>query len=132
MIKDKEIEELFSSAIMGFDDNSIFTSELSRKLDKVEHLKRIQDEQKRGYRTDVILAFVSGVTGVLAALALLPLLPADIQIVNRILTADFNLAFPADSKLLSMLFIIAFSYALIFSIHSIRKSMRASRDVNTL
>lgn len=124
MIKDKEIEDLFSSAITEFDDNSIFTSELSRKLDKVEHLKRIQDEQKRGYRTDVILAFVSGVTGVLAALALLPLLPADIQIVNRILTADFNLAFLDDSKLLSMLFIIAFSYALIFSIHSIRQSIR--------
>lgn len=124
MIQDKEIEDLFSSAITEFDDNSIFTSELSRKLDKMEHLKRIQDEQKRGYRTDVILAFVSGVTGVLAALALLPLLPADIQIVHRILTADFNLTFPADSKLLSMLFVIAFSYALIFSIHSIRQSIR--------
>ena len=57
MIQEKEIEELFSSAITEFDDNSIFTSKLSRKLDKVEHLKRIQDEQKRGYRTDVILAF---------------------------------------------------------------------------
>lgn len=132
MIQDKEIKELFSSAITEFDDNSIFTLELSRKLDKVEYLKHIRDEQIRGYKTDAILAFVSGVTGVLAALALLPLLPVDIQIISRILTADFHLAFSADSKLLSMLFVIAFSYALNFSIHSIRQSMRESRDVNTL
>ena len=45
MTKDKELEALFASAITEFNDNDIFIDKLSSRLDKVEFLKRIQQEQ---------------------------------------------------------------------------------------
>ena len=46
MTKDKELENLFATAIQEFNDNDLFTADLSSKLDKVEILKHIQQEQK--------------------------------------------------------------------------------------
>ena len=59
MTKDKELENLFATAIQEFNDNDLFTAELSSKLDKVEILKHIQQEQKRRSNTR-LLAFFAG------------------------------------------------------------------------
>lgn len=70
MTKDKELEALFASAITEFNDNDIFIDKLSSRLDKVEFLKRIQQEQKRSCRRYLVVAFVAGVLSSLMILGL--------------------------------------------------------------
>ena len=75
MTKDKELENLFATAIQEFNDNDLFTAELSSKLDKVEILKHIQQEQKRRSYTRNLtslsdIAFFSHKVKVLSSLIL--------------------------------------------------------------
>lgn len=79
MTKDKELENLFATAIQEFNDNDLFTADLSSKLDKVEILKHIQQEQKRRSNTRLLVAFFAGALSVIVALLLLPMLPTDME-----------------------------------------------------
>jgi len=127
MTQDKELETLFSAAITEFSDNDQFLDQLSAQLDKVEYLKRVQQEQKRRYRMNLVLAFASGAVGMLAALLLLPLLPSDMQIIESIVHLGNNISFPGNSKFLSTLMIVSLSYGLVFSINSFRRDIREYR-----
>lgn len=121
MTKDKELEKLFSSAITEFPDNDRFMNQLSAQLDKVEYLKRIQQEQKRRLRRNLVLAFASGALAMLAVLLLLPILPSDVQIIESIINTGSNFNLPGKAKVLSTLMIVALSHGLVFSISSTRK-----------
>lgn len=121
MTKDKELEKLFSSAITEFPDNDRFMNQLSAQLDKVEYLKRIQQEQKRRLRRNLVLAFVSGALAMLAVLLLLPILPSDVQIIESIINTGSSFNLPGKAKVLSTLMIVALSHGLVFSISSTRK-----------
>ena len=127
MTQDKKLETLFSAAITEFPDNDQFLDQLSAQLDKVEYLKRVQQEQKRRYRMNLVLAFVSGALGMLAALLLLPLLPSDMQIIESIVHLGLNISFPGNAKVLSTLMIVSLSYGLVFSINSFRRDIREYR-----
>lgn len=127
MTQDKELETLFSAAITEFPDNDQFQDQLSAQLDKVEYLKRVQQEQKRRYRINLVLAFASGAVGMLAALLLLPLLPSDMQIIESIVHLGHNITFPGNAKVLSTLMIVSLSYGLVFSINSFRRDIREYR-----
>lgn len=127
MTQDKELEKLFSTAITEFPDNDRFLEQLSAQLDKVEYLKRVQQEQNRRYRMNLLLAFASGAFGMLAALLLLPLLPSDLQIIESIIHLGSNFAFPGNAKVLSTLMIVALSYGLVFSINSFRRDIKEYR-----
>ena len=127
MTQDKELETLFSAAITEFPDNDQFLEQLSAQLDKVEYLKRVQQEQKRRYRMNLVLAFASGVLGMLAALLLLPLLPSDMQIIESIVHLGSHFNFPGNFKVLSTLMIVAISYGLVFSINSFSRDIREYR-----
>ena len=127
MTQDKELETLFSAAITEFPDNDQFLDLLSAQLDKVEYLKRVQQEQKRRYRINLVLAFASGAVGMLAALLLLPLLPSDMQIIESIVHLGRNITFPGNAKVLSTLMIVSLSYGLVFSINSFRRDIREYR-----
>ena len=127
MTQDKELETLFSAAITEFPDNDQFLDQLSAQLDKVEYLKRVQQEQKRRYRINLVLAFASGAVGMLAALLLLPLLPSDMQIIESIVHLGHNITFPGNAKVLSTLMIVSLSYGLVFSINSFRRDIRVYR-----
>ena len=127
MTQDKELETLFSAAITEFPDNDQFLDQLSAQLDKVEYLKRVQQEQKRRYRINLVLAFASGAVGMLAALLLLPLLPSDMQIIESIVHLGHNITFPGNAKVLSTLMIVSLSYGLVFSINSFRRDIRKYR-----
>lgn len=122
MIQDNALREMFASAVTEFDDNEIFIGELSRRLEKVEYLKRLQKEQKERYRANFVLAFASGALGMLAALFLLPLLPTDMQIIRSVLQTGLPIELPGNAKVLSTIFIIALSYWVLFSIRSIRRT----------
>lgn len=121
MTKDTELEKLFSSAITEFPDNDRFMNQLSAQLDKVEYLKRIQQEQKRRLRRNLVLAFASGALAMLAVLLLLPILPSDVQIIESIINTGSNFNLPGKAKVLSTLMIVALSHGLVFSISSTRK-----------
>ena len=127
MTQDKELETLFSAAITEFPDNDQLLDQLSAQLDKVEYLKRVQQEQKRRYRINLVLAFASGAVGMLAALLLLPLLPSDMQIIESIVHLGHNITFPGNAKVLSTLMIVSLSYGLVFSINSFRRDIRVYR-----
>ena len=127
MTQDKELETLFSAAITEFPDNDQFLDQLSAQLDKVEYLKRVQQEQNRRYRINLVLAFASGAVGMLAALLLLPLLPSDMQIIESIVHLGHNITFPGNAKVLSTLMIVSLSYGLVFSINSFRRDIREYR-----
>ena len=127
MTQDKELETLFSAAITEFPDNDQFLDQLSAQLDKVEYLKRVQQEQKRRYRINLVLAFASGAVGMLAAFLLLPLLPSDMQIIESIVHLGHNITFPGNAKVLSTLMIVSLSYGLVFSINSFRRDIREYR-----
>lgn len=127
MTQDKELETLFSAAITEFPDNDQFLDQLSAQLDKVEYLKRVQQEQKRRYRINLVLAFASGAVGMLAALLFLPLLPSDMQIIESIVHLGHNITFPGNAKVLSTLMIVSLSYGLVFSINSFRRDIREYR-----
>lgn len=127
MTQDKEIEILFSAAITEFSDNDSFMEQVSAQLGKVEHLKRIQQEQKRRYKMNLVLAFTSGAMGMLAALILFPLLPSDMQIMESIAHVGRYISFPGNSKVLSTLIVVALSYGIVFSINSFRRDIREYR-----
>ena len=127
MTQDKELETLFSAAITEFPDNDHFLEQLSAQLDKVEYLKRVQQEQKRRYKMNLMLAFISGAVGMLVALLLLPLLPSDMQIIESIIHLGHDIALPGNAKVLSTLMIVALSYGLIFSINSFSRDIREYR-----
>ena len=127
MKQDQELETLFSAAITEFQDNDRFLNDLSAQLDKVEYLKRVQQEQRRCCRKDLALAFVSGVMGMFAALLLLPLLPSDMQIIESFVHLRCDFTFPGSTKVLSTLMTVALSYGLVFSINSLSRDIREFR-----
>ena len=127
MTKDKELEKLFSSALTEFDDNETFLSRLEQKLEKVEYMKRIQEEQKKSYRINLVLAFVAGALSLLAVSALFPALPTDQQILQAV--TDINLSLPVKGKLLSITLTVALTYCFVFSIRSIRQDISAARKL---
>lgn len=127
MTQDKELETLFSAAITEFPDNDQFLDQLSAQLDKVEYLKRVQQEQKRRYRMNLVLAFASGALGMLTALLLLPMLPSDMQIIESIIHLGHGIIFPGNVKVLSTLMIVAISYGLVFSINSFSRDIKEYR-----
>lgn len=127
MTQDKELENLFATAITEFADNDRFMEQLSAKLSKVEYLKCVQHEQWRHYKMNLLLAFASGVLSTLTALILLPMLPSDIQIIESIIQLEVNICFPGNSKVLSALMIVALSYGFVFSLNSVRRLLANHR-----
>lgn len=123
MTKDPEIEELFSSAITEFDDNELFTSSLSRHLDKLQYVNELQKEQKRHYRFGLVAAFVAGVVGVVVALIVFPLLPYDSQIINHLVCSEHALAISGHAKMIATLLLAALSGAVIYSVLSIVRDL---------
>lgn len=124
MTKDKELEALFASAITEFDDNDIFIDKLSSRLDKVEFLKRIQQEQKRSCRRYLVVAFVAGVLSAVVALLLLPMLPTDLEIIRSITSIGNVALFSYKVKVLSSLMILGLTYGLVFSVYSVLAETR--------
>lgn len=128
MTQDKELENLFATAITEFADNDRFLEQLSSKLSKVEYLKCVQHEQWRHYKITLILAFASGALSMLIVLILLPLLPSDMQLIENIIHPGVNICFPGNAKVISTLMIVALSYSLFFSVNSVR-SLLANHKV---
>lgn len=124
MTKDKELEALFASAITEFNDNDIFIDKLSSRLDKVEFLKRIQQEQKRSCRLYLVVAFVAGVLSAVVALLLLPMLPTDLEIIRSITSIGNVALFSYEVKVLSSLMILGLTYGLVFSVYSVLAETR--------
>ncbi|MGN1215102.1 MAG: hypothetical protein ACI4TJ_02535 [Candidatus Cryptobacteroides sp.] len=127
MTKDNDLEKLFASAVREFDDNGRFLEQLDQKLEKVEYVKRIQQEQRQAWRTNVVLTLVSGALSLLAAFLLFPLLPSDFQILQAI--SGINLYIPIKAKLLSIMLIVALTYSLVFSIRSIRRDLAGHQTI---
>ena len=124
MTKDKELEALFASAITEFNDNDIFIDKLSSRLDKVEFLKRIQQEQNRSCRRYLVVAFVAGVLSAVVALLLLPMLPTDLEIIRSITSIGNVALFSYKVKVLSSLMILGLTYGLVFSVYSVLAETR--------
>ncbi len=124
MTKDKELEALFASAITEFNDNDIFIDKLSSRLDKVEFLKRIQQEQKRSCRRYLVVSFVAGVLSAVVALLLLPMLPTDLEIIRSITSIGNVALFSYKVKVLSSLMILGLTYGLVFSVYSVLAETR--------
>lgn len=124
MTKDKELEALFASAITEFNDNDIFIDKLSSRLDKVEFLKRIQQEQKLSCRRYLVVAFVAGVLSAVVALLLLPMLPTDLEIIRSITSIGNVALFSYKVKVLSSLMILGLTYGLVFSVYSVLAETR--------
>lgn len=127
MTKDKELENLFATAIQEFEDNDLFIDDLSSKLDKVECLKRIQQEQKRRSNTRLLVAFFAGAMSVIVALLLLPMLPTDMEIIRN-LTSLSNIAlFSHKVKVLSSITLFVLTYSVVFSAYSIYSTLSAEK-----
>ena len=60
MEKDKNLEELFNNFQPDLGSKDLFMSSLTRKLEAVEYVKRVQDAQIRRYKMAVLAAFIAG------------------------------------------------------------------------
>ena len=58
MKKDKALEELFLEHKPHFDDQAAFMSELTRRLDNVEYIRRHEEAAMRRYKIAMVAAFV--------------------------------------------------------------------------
>lgn len=76
MTDDKDIEMLFATAKTEFDDNDRMMASLNAKLDKVEYIRRIQDQKARQYKIALVVAFVAGILFCGVAIVILNFLPA--------------------------------------------------------
>ncbi len=127
MTKDKELENLFATAIQEFNDNDLFTADLSSKLDKVEILKHIQQEQKRRSYTRLLVAFFAGALSVIVALLLLPMLPTDMEIIRNLTSLSDIALFSHKVKVLSSLILFVLTYSVVFSAYSIYSTLSADK-----
>lgn len=127
MTKDKELENLFATAIQEFNDNDLFTADLSSKLDKVEILKHIQQEQKRRSNTRLLVAFFAGALSVIVALLLLPMLPTDMEIIRNLTSLSDIAFFSHKVKVLSSIILFVLTYSVVFSAYSIYSTLSADK-----
>lgn len=77
MENDKMLEELFENYSPELNDNSLFMTQLTKKLDAVEYVKKVQEARIRRYRLAVVIAFVCGVVVGAALIALIMMMPKD-------------------------------------------------------
>lgn len=126
MTKDKELENLFATAIQEFNDNDIFTADLSSRLDKVEILKHIQQEQKRRSNTRLLVAFFAGALSVVALL-LLPMLPTDMEIIRNLTNLSDIAFFSHKVKVISSLILFVLTYSVVFSAYSIYTTLSTDK-----
>lgn len=127
MTKDKELENLFATAIQEFNDNDLFTADLSSKLDKVEILKHIQQEQKRRSNTRLLVASFAGALSVIVALLLLPMLPTDMEIIRNLTSLSDIAFFSLKVKVLSSIILFVLTYSVVFSAYSIYSTLSAEK-----
>lgn len=127
MTKDKELENLFATAIQEFNDNDLFIDDLSSKLDKVEILKHIQQEQKRRSNTRLLVAFFAGALSVIVALLLLPMLPTDMEIIRNLTSLSDIAFFSHKVKVLSSIILFVLTYSVVFSAYSIYSTLSSDK-----
>lgn len=127
MTKDKELENLFATAIQEFNDNDLSTADLSSRLDKVEILKHIQQEQKRRSYTRLLVAFFAGALSVIVALLLLPMLPTDMEIIRNLTSLSDIAFFSHKVKVLSSIILFVLTYSVVFSAYSIYSTLSAEK-----
>ena len=105
MTGDTEILKLFSTAKTEFEDNEEFINSLSARLDKLEYIKRMQEEKLRNYKTGILAAFISGVILGCMAIAAIAYMPTDAEILCRV--KDFGISI-SDIKWISSTTILLF------------------------
>ena len=76
MEKDKNLEELFGNFQPNLGSKDLFMSSLTRKLEAVEYVKRMQEAQIRRYKMAVLAAFVAGIVVSLVLIAFVLCMPA--------------------------------------------------------
>ena len=76
MEKDKNLEELFGNFQPDLGSQDLFMSSLTRKLEAVEYVKRMQEAQIRRYKMAVLAAFVAGIVVSLVLIAFVLFMPA--------------------------------------------------------
>lgn len=75
MEKDKNLEELFSNFQPDLGGKDFFMSSLTRKIEAVEYVKRMQEAQIRRYRIAVLVAFVAGMVASFVLIAFVLSMP---------------------------------------------------------
>lgn len=88
MEKDKELEELFGNFNPELKDNRVFMIQLTKKLDSVEYVKRVQEAHIRRYRLFVVAAFACGVICGAVLFAMVLFAPAETELFH--IDTDFQ------------------------------------------
>ena len=122
MTKDKDLEELFSTAIMEFDDNDEFIDAVSENLDKLEFVREMQMRQKRYLRNCVITAFAAGAVSVALAFLISPYLPYDVQVLAPMLRLGKAIVASGQTKMRSFVLFVFVSSVIICSVVSVLHS----------
>lgn len=122
MTKDKDLEELFSTAIMEFDDNDEFIDAVSENLDKLEFVREMQMRQKRYLRNCVITAFAAGAVSVALAFLISPYLPYDVQVLAPMLRLGKAIVASGQTKMISFVLFVFVSSVIICSVVSVLHS----------
>ncbi len=61
MEKDNTLEELFRDYRPELADSNLFMERLQRKMEAVEYIRQVQEQQTRRYRSAILAAFVLGI-----------------------------------------------------------------------
>lgn len=80
MNKDKELEELFLAQKPQFDDNAVFMTRLTKRLDAVEYVKQHQEATIRNYKKAMVAAFIVGIISGAVTIAFLLSTPANVPL----------------------------------------------------
>lgn len=80
MKNDNMIEDLFADFHPELSDNDFFMTSLNRKLDAVEHIRMMQEAQRRHYRLAMVVAIGLGVVACFALFAVINALPEGVQL----------------------------------------------------
>lgn len=76
MERDKNLEELFQQFNPDLGSKDLFMSSLSRKLEAIEYVKRVQDAQIHRYKVALLVAFIAGMVVSVGLIAFIAFLPA--------------------------------------------------------
>ena len=80
MNKDKELEKLFLAQKPQFDDNAVFMTRLTKRLDAVEYVKQHQEATIRNYKKAMVAAFIVGIISGAVTIAFLLSTPANVPL----------------------------------------------------
>lgn len=123
MTNDKDLENLFSTAVTSFDDNAEFTTALSDSLARIEQVKCFYEKRRRNYVANIVLAFLAGAVSAVLFVLAYPHLPVDAEVLGFLLHPGKLFLLSGQAKVISGFLFVVTSTSVLFGAFSAFRSL---------